>query len=204
MSSTVGQVAKVCAYCSKTYQPIKNPRSMFCSNSCSGSARKGCTPRNLGKIKKCDQCESEYRARKKNSRFCSKACKNRAYTPNRTWTAERREQHKLWINRDPEKRAAHTEARRAKNFGLTLDELRGVLARGCYAPGCKEGKNGIGTLHIDHDHFCCPGRKSCGKCVRGALCKTHNVALGFIEQHLLFAIWVTKNPMFILKIRREA
>jgi hypothetical protein len=31
---------------------------------------------------------------------------------------------------------------------------------------------------IDHDHNCCPGRFSCGKCVRGVICGNCNKAMG--------------------------
>jgi recombination endonuclease VII len=33
-------------------------------------------------------------------------------------------------------------------------------------------------LAVDHDRSCCSGFRSCGKCVRGLICRNHNAALG--------------------------
>lgn len=40
----------------------------------------------------------------------------------------------------------------------------------------------VKKLHVDHDHNCCPGKRSCGKCVRGVLCVNCNSTLGRVEQ----------------------
>lgn len=37
-------------------------------------------------------------------------------------------------------------------------------------------------LAVDHDHACCPGIKSCGKCVRGLLCSSCNSFLGRVKE----------------------
>jgi hypothetical protein len=36
-------------------------------------------------------------------------------------------------------------------------------------------------LVIDHDHNCCPGMWSCGKCVRGMLCRKCNLGIGHLR-----------------------
>lgn len=34
---------------------------------------------------------------------------------------------------------------------------------------------------VDHDHSCCPGARSCGKCIRGILCRPCNTVLGLVN-----------------------
>jgi hypothetical protein len=36
-------------------------------------------------------------------------------------------------------------------------------------------------LSVDHDHSCCPGNTSCGKCTRGLLCSHCNKTLGMVN-----------------------
>jgi hypothetical protein len=84
---------------------------------------------------------------------------------------------------------------RATQYGLTLVKFQEILGAGCYAPGCNESKN----LQIDHDHRCCPPRKSCGECVRGALCQMHNLLLGHIEKDYDFTMWVVNQPNMMIR-----
>lgn len=37
------------------------------------------------------------------------------------------------------------------------------------------------ALAVDHDRACCPGNKSCGKCVRSLLCGNCNRAIGYFK-----------------------
>ena len=55
--------------------------------------------------------------------------------------------------------------------------------------GCAYGVNNTHNLegkptHIDHDHACCPKKAmSCGKCVRGVLCRDCNIMLGVAKDN---------------------
>lgn len=68
-------------------------------------------------------------------------------------------------------------------FGISPADYDALLERqggGCAICGSK--RNGL-RLPVDHDHSCCPGRKSCGKCIRGILCVRCNTIIGFLEKN---------------------
>lgn len=39
-------------------------------------------------------------------------------------------------------------------------------------------------LCVDHDHRCCPGKFSCGQCIRGLICQPCNSGIGFLKDDL--------------------
>lgn len=64
-------------------------------------------------------------------------------------------------------------------YGITLDEYNQMLAEQgglcalCGSPDPIANKN----FEVDHDHSCCEGKKSCGKCVRALLCSNCNTGI---------------------------
>lgn len=68
-------------------------------------------------------------------------------------------------------------------YGLTLDDYYQTLEdQGglCANPGCFNEPPADRRFDVDHDHACCPGDKTCGKCIRGLLCRRCNQALGLL------------------------
>lgn len=67
-------------------------------------------------------------------------------------------------------------------FNITLEQYNALLESqdgACYI--CRSVPEG--NLTVDHDHGCCPGRRSCGRCVRGLLCHGCNrLLLGHIDR----------------------
>ena len=78
-----------------------------------------------------------------------------------------------------------------KRHNLTGDEYAALIANGCEVCGSHE------DLKVDHDHSCCPGGGSCGKCIRGCLCGRCNAAEGMLlsdpDRALSLAFYMLKN-----------
>ncbi|MFI2673890.1 endonuclease domain-containing protein [Streptomyces albidoflavus] len=71
--------------------------------------------------------------------------------------------------------------RQARRYGLTIWQMNAILRvqdDDCAICGTYPGDAGMygpSWYQIDHDHACCNWSGSCGKCVRGLLCKPCNM-----------------------------
>ncbi len=79
--------------------------------------------------------------------------------------------HSRWINN-------------LKKYNLTPDDWQIMydLQNGlCFI--CENENVGDRRLAVDHDHKCCPGLGSCGKCIRKLLCVKCNTVVGWLESN---------------------
>lgn len=83
---------------------------------------------------------------------------------------------------DPEGYKRHRRAIvRKDRYGLTQDEYDALLTEqggGCAICGETDPGHSRTSMCVDHDHTCCPGERTCGKCIRGLLCGPCNNGLG--------------------------
>jgi hypothetical protein len=103
--------------------------------------------------------------------------------------------------------AARAAARRREAiYGISESQYRAILilqGGGCAVCGRPPAKR---RLAVDHDHTCCPGRNSCGKCVRMLACWTCNKFLEHIKDDprvLERAAQYLRNPPARMVARTE-
>jgi len=67
---------------------------------------------------------------------------------------------------------------RVRRYGLTVERFVSLMSSPCGI--CGQASQVQRSLHIDHDHSCCPKDSVtiCGQCVRGVLCHGCNTGLG--------------------------
>lgn len=120
---------------------------------------------------------------------CSKASKRKWSKNNpdhekdysKKYRAQNRDKLKDYAKQYNVENAEHLlNSRLLYRYNLTLEQYNAILAvqnHRCAICNREEDPTGR-AFAVDHDHKCCPGRKSCGKCIRGLLCTFCNQALG--------------------------
>ena len=83
-------------------------------------------------------------------------------------------------------------------YGLTPEDSTAILeSQDGVCRICPTDIAASGAWYVDHDHSCCPGKRSCGECVRGFLCRDCNTALGLFSddvERLRSAIAYLNSP----------
>lgn len=94
----------------------------------------------------------------------------------------RRIYEKTYRERNPERYKDGLRRQRLKKLYQMTDrqyfDLLASQGGGCAICG---GPSDAKDFAVDHDHSCCPGRTSCGRCIRGVLCSQCNTALGLFR-----------------------
>lgn len=92
---------------------------------------------------------------------------------------KKNEQAKQWYRDHPDQ-VRNTRLKRYFNLTLELWNAK-FAAQDFKCAICLTSTPDSSGWHTDHDHTCCPGIKSCGKCIRGILCGAHNKGTGHFQ-----------------------
>ncbi len=70
-------------------------------------------------------------------------------------------------------------------YGIGIDKYNEMLTnQGGKCTICqKTPETSLRNFSVDHDHACCPGKKSCGKCIRSIICGNCNTMIGMANDN---------------------
>ena len=153
-----------CPQCKKEAHPLKRgqPLKQFCS--------KGHDKDIVGRYPSggCIQCQKDYNN-----------------------TPEKKEQHKQYVLTHRAEITAKSRKRikawkLLTKYNLTVEDYNKLLEKqNRLCAGCDRSQDEFkNLLSVDHDHSCCSGAKSCGKCIRGLLCQPCNLILGNAQDNI--------------------
>ena len=98
-------------------------------------------------------------------------------------TDERRAYNRNWYKENPDAQRQHWLNR----YNLTLERFNEMVREQnscCFLCHKEFGNKPEQQPTVDHDHACCAGRTSCGKCVRRLLCRVCNAGLGAFNDNI--------------------
>lgn len=111
----------------------------------------------------------------------------------RRWRAKHPEQSKKYRQGHHQKMARnrgetmseYNRRNSLKKYGITPEQYDRLLELqdGKCAICRKERLDGGKNFHIDHDHSCCSGLMTCGRCIRGILCSKCNAGIGMFSDN---------------------
>ena len=154
---------KVCSKC----QVEKDEAADFHKDSRTGKARAWC--------RSCTNADNLARAKANPEKTAARSRAWREANPGRA-----AELALAAYYRDPERSRANRTRSRFKVEWQTLWDQQGGLCACCGEPMLREGREKLSAV-VDHDHKCCSGSKSCGKCVRGLVHWRCNLVLGYAD-----------------------
>lgn len=195
----LNSLEKTCKICGKIFYVhlSRKETAKFCSLKCKRAFRTKFCPKGHDKdvVGRCGQgaclqCRRDKDIRRKkrmrqngNTEMLKQIAKRAYEKQKEKWITKAAQ----WNKDNPEK--ANFNQRKSKllrTYNLTLADYSTLLEQ-------QENKcaicqtiflNVMHDPHVDHDHKCCSGSKSCGKCVRGLLCQRCNSSLGGLRDNI--------------------